>query len=429
MGPLTQRTARAAAIALVAAVTGEGRRLSDLLPGALYDLPPEGRARAQRLAVETLRWADRADRLLGPYLRLKPAPQPLAALRLGAWEVCAGGGQPAGVVNECVSAVRTSRETGAGPGGAGLVNAVLRKVAADGPVKWSTLPVPHLPKALRKRLITAWGKDVAASIEAAHAYGAGLDLTPRDGDVAALADRLGGVALPTGSVRLAQAGQVTALPGWDAGDFWVQDAAAAIPARALHARPGERVADLCAAPGGKTLQLAAVGAAVTAVDVSADRMARVAQNLSRTGLTATLVTADALVWQPEAPFDAVLLDAPCSATGTIRRHPDLPHALDLSGLPDLIALQARLIDRAVALVRPGGRIVYATCSLLPEEGEAQVQAALERHPGLSLDPAALDLPGIDPAWRVPEGLRLRPDHWAETGGMDGFFVAALRVAG
>jgi 16S rRNA (cytosine967-C5)-methyltransferase len=426
---VTQRTARAAAIALVAAVTGEGRRLSDLLPGALDDLPPEGRARAQRLAVETLRWADRADRLLGPYLRLKPAPVPLAALRLGAWEVCAGGGQAAGVVNDCVTAVRTSRETGAGPGGAGLVNAVLRKVAAEGPAKWATLPVPHLPKALRKRLLAAWGKDGVAAIETAHAAGAALDLTPRDGDAAGLAARLGGVALPTGSVRLADAGQVTALPGWDDGAFWVQDAAAAIPARVVHARPGERVADLCAAPGGKTLQLAAAGAAVTAVDVSADRMVRVAQNLARTGLAATLVTADALTWQPDAPFDAVLLDAPCSATGTIRRHPDLPHALDLSGLPDLLALQARLIDRAVALVRPGGRIVYATCSLLPEEGEAQVTAALARHPGLSLDLSALDLPGLDPAWCGPDGLRLRPDLWAETGGIDGFFVAALRVAG
>jgi len=424
-----QRTARAAAIALVAAVTGDGRRLSDLLPRALDDLPPEGRARAQRLAVETLRWADRSDRLLGPYLRLKPAPVPLAALRLGTWEVCAGGGQPAGVVNDCVTSVRTSRETGAGTGGAGLVNAVLRKVAAEGPAKWPTLPVPHLPKALRKRLLAVWGKDGVAAIETAHASGAALDVTPRDGDAAALAARLGGVALPTGSVRLADAGQVTALPGWDTGDFWVQDAAAAIPGRALHPRPGARIADLCAAPGGKTLQLAAAGADVTAVDIAADRMARVAQNLARTGLTARLVTADALQWQTEAPLDAVLLDAPCSATGTIRRHPDLPHALDLSGLPDLIDLQARLIDRAVAMLRPGGRIVFATCSLLPDEGEAQVTAALARHPGLALDPAALDLPGIDPAWRGPEGLRLRPDHWADRGGMDGFFVAGLRVAG
>jgi 16S rRNA (cytosine967-C5)-methyltransferase len=197
----------------------------------------------------------------------------------------------------------------------------------------------------------------------------------------------------------------------------------------LQARPGEHIADLCAAPGGKTLQLAAMGARVTAVDISADRMRHVAENLARTGLAAQVAVADALTWQPDATLDAVLLDAPCSATGTIRRHPDLPHARDLSGLAHLAALQARLIDRAVALVRPGGRIVFATCSLLPEEGEAQVRAALDRHPGLRVDPAALDLAGADPAWRVPEGLRLRPDHWAEHGGLDGFFVTAMQVAG
>ncbi len=426
---MAEQTARAAAIGLVAAVTGEGRLMSDLLPGALAALPPEGRARAQRLAVEALRWADRSDRLLGPYLRMKPAPVPMAALRLGVWEICAGGGQAAGVVNDCVTAVRASRDTGGGPGGAGLVNAVLRRIATEGPAKWDRLPLPRLPKTLRKPLLATWGKDAVAAIEAAHAAGAALDLTPRDGDAERLAADLGGQVLPTGSVRLVAAGQVTALPGWEAGEFWVQDAAAAIPARALHAQAGEHIADLCAAPGGKTLQLAAAGARVTAVDISADRMRRVAENLARTGLAAEVVVADALTWQPEAPVDAVLLDAPCSATGTIRRHPDLPHARDLSGLPDLVAMQARLIDRAVALVRPGGRIVYATCSLLPEEGEAQVRAALARHPGLCVDPAALDLPGINPDWRVPEGLRLRPDFWADRGGLDGFFVAALQVAG
>jgi 16S rRNA (cytosine967-C5)-methyltransferase len=426
---MAEQTARAAAIGLVAAVTGEGRLMSDLLPGALAALPPEGRARAQRLAVEALRWADRADRLLGPYLRLKPGPVPMAALRLGVWEICAGGGQAAGVVNDCVTAVRASKDTGGGPGGAGLVNAVLRRVATEGPAKWDVLPLPRLPKALRKPLLAAWGKEAVAAIEAAHAAGAALDLTPRDGDADRLAARVGGQALPTGSVRLVAAGQVTALPGWDAGEFWVQDAAAAIPARALRVQAGERVVDLCAAPGGKTLQLAAAGARVTAVDISADRTRRVAENLARTVLMAEVVVADALQWQPQAPFDAVLLDAPCTATGTIRRHPDLPHAKDLSGLADLVAMQARLIDRAVALVRPGGRIVYATCSLLPEEGEAQVRAALARHPGLRVDPGALDLPGVDAGWHVPEGLRLRPDFWADRGGIDGFFVAALQVAG
>ena len=191
----------------------------------------------------------------------------------------------------------------------------------------------------------------------------------------------------------------------------------------LHAG-GERVLDLCAAPGGKTLQLAAAGAEVTAVDLSEPRMARVRENLSRCGLTADLITADALEWQPDQAFDAVLLDAPCSATGTIRRHPDLPFVKDGSELPALVDLQARLLDRALGMVRPGGRVVFCTCSLLPEEGEGQLAAALARHPGLRVERVAL--PGVEQAWLTAEGgLRLRPDLWADRGGMDGFFMVRL----
>jgi len=157
-------------------------------------------------------------------------------------------------------------------------------------------------------------------------------------------------------------------------------------------------------------------------------MRRVRENLERTGLTAELVVADALEWTPEVPFDAVLLDAPCSATGTIRRHPDLPIAKAKADFGGLFALQTELMDRALTMLRPGGRFVYCTCSLLPEEGEAQVVAALDRHAGLALDPAAFDLPGIAPEWRIEQGLRLRPDHWPELGGIDGFFIAALRKA-
>jgi 16S rRNA (cytosine967-C5)-methyltransferase len=316
---------------------------------------------------------------------------------------------------------------------AGLVNAVLRKVAAEGEA-WAGLPPQRLPGWLRGRLLSAWGAQAVAAIERAHAAGAPLDLTPRDGDAAALAARLGGAVaatvLPTGSLRLSGAPQVSALPGFAEGAFWVQDAAAALPARVLAPRPGERVADLCAAPGGKTLQLAAAGAEVTAVDVSADRMARLAENLARTGLAAHCVVADARDWRPEAPPDAILLDAPCTATGTIRRHPDLPFVRRPEDVKPLVALQADLIDRALALLRPGGRLLYATCSLLPEEGERQVAAALARHPGLAADPGALALPGVEPDWRTPEGgLRLRPDFWAEAGGMDGFYLVLCRKPG
>ena len=208
----------------------------------------------------------------------------------------------------------------------------------------------------------------------------------------------------------------------------MQDAAAALPARLLAAQPGERVLDLCAAPGGKTLQLAAAGAEVVALDISAPRAERLRQNLARTGLSAQVVVADALAWQPEAPFGAILLDAPCSATGTLRRHPDLPFVKDGSEVAGLVALQAALIDRALGWLKPGGRLVYAVCSLLPEEGEAQLAAALARHPGLAVERA--DLPGVEAGWWTADGgLRTRPDLWAAQGGMDGFFMARLHTPG
>ncbi|NOR29763.1 MAG: methyltransferase domain-containing protein, partial [Sulfitobacter sp.] len=247
-------------------------------------------------------------------------------------------------------------------------------------------------------------------------------------DPAALAEAVGGVVLPTGSVRVTDAGQVTAMPGFAEGDWWVQDAAAALPVKILAPQKGEAVLDLCAAPGGKTMQLAAAGAQVTAVDSSKPRMQRVRENLARVHLPAKVVVVDAR--QFEGRFDAILLDAPCSATGTIRRHPDLPHAKDGSEFAELIELQSEMIDHAWSLLNPGGRLVFCTCSLLPDEGEVQVDEALERHPDMSVDRTALDIEGVDPAWISSEGgLRLRPDYWADRGGMDGFYIACLRKAG
>jgi 16S rRNA (cytosine967-C5)-methyltransferase len=411
--------ARRAALDLVNGVRIGRRALSDMaVPDAL---PPEERARAARLATETLRWAGRADRMLGPHLRQRPPEEVLNLLRLGTVELCVDGAAAHGVVDAAVTLAKGDPATRRQ---AGLANAVLRRVSEEA-AKWDALPVPELPKWLRKRLLAAWGKAAVAAMEAAHAAGAPLDLTPRDGDAAALAAAVGGEALPTGSVRLPSA-QVTALPGYAEGRFWVQDAAAALPARVLAPAPGAAVLDLCAAPGGKTMQLAAMGARVTALDISGPRMARVTENLARTGLSAETVVADALTWEG-GPYDAVLLDAPCTATGTIRRHPDLPYVKEEAQVADLAALQAALIDRALTFVRPGGRVVFCTCSLLPEEGEAQVDAALARHPGLATVPEALALPGVDPAWIGPQGLRLRPDLWADRGGMDGFFIACLRA--
>ncbi len=413
---------RAAAAHLLDQILGEHRQMADLLAtGALDRLEAPDRARAQRLATQTLRGMERADRILKKHLRKPPPLTVMNILRMGTVELCLGG-DAHGVVNECVGLIAGNKRFSKLKG---LVNAVLRKVAADGPAEWAILRVPHLPKWLRAPLTEAYGAKAVAGFEAAHFAGAPLDLTAKL-DAAALADAVGGTVLPTGSVRVHDGGQVSTLPGFDTGDWWVQDAAAAIPARMLGAAKGEAVLDMCAAPGGKTLQLAAAGADVTALDISEARMARVRENLGRTGLDARLVTGDALTHQGR--YDAILLDAPCSATGTIRRHPDLPHARDGSEIGDLIALQAAMLDHGLSLLKPGGRLLYCTCSLLPDEGECQVEAALARHPGMTVDRGALDLPGIDPAWITEEGgLRLRPDYWAEAGGMDGFYIALLRA--
>ncbi len=421
---------RGAALALLRGVIEGGRRLDEQAAdpaGPLAGLDPPARARAGRLAGQALRQAGRSDRLLGPLLRRRPAPAVHAALWLALAETFAEGAPPHAAVDAAVALVRRA----SGPGAAAMANAVLRRAVAAGTGRWAGLAPAKLPGWMRRPMVAAWGGATVAAIEAAHAVPPPLDLTLRDPARAAdWAARLGAERLPTGSLRLAHAGQVSGLPGYAEGAWWVQDAAAALPARILAVRAGERAADLCAAPGGKTLQLAAAGARVTAVDASAARLDRLRANLARTGLAAEVVAADLRAWAPADPFPAVLLDAPCTATGTIRRHPDLTFLRGADALAALVALQAALIDRALAITAPGGRLVYAVCSLLPEEGEAQLAAALARHPGLAADPAALALPGVDPAWRTPDGgLRLRPDRWAERGGMDGFFIACLRRAG
>lgn len=414
--------ARRSAIYLLDQVLGEGRLLSECLgAGALDKLAPDDRARAQRLAVETLRGLERADRLLSRHLR-KSTPLPVQnALRVGTVELVQGAAAH-GVVNAMVNIVGKSRRHSHLKG---LVNAVLRKVADEVPEAWDKLRVPRLPKWLRAPLVQAWGSEAVAGMERAHFNGAPLDLTTKPG-TGPMPD--GAVELPTGSHRLTEPGQVSALPGYSEGNWWVQDAAAALPVKVLNPQPGETVLDLCAAPGGKTMQLAAAGAIVTALDVSESRLARVRENLGRTGLTARVIAGDAL--EHDERYDAVLLDAPCSATGTIRRHPDLPQAKDGSEFGELIELQAQMLAHAWTLVKPGGRLIYCTCSLLPDEGEVQIEEALDMFPDATIDLAALDLPGIEAGWITEEGgLRLRPDYWANTGGMDGFYVACLRKTG
>lgn len=413
--------ARRTAHHLLMEITTDGRLMAELIAGgALARLDNDDRARAQRLATEALRGMDRADRMLKPYLKKTPPDHVMNALRLGVIELC-GGEAAHGVVNAYVELVARNKRTQSMKG---LTNAILRKIADEGPASWNKRAIPLTPGWLRQPLVAAWGRDAVLGMEAAHFAGAPLDLTAK-GDPSAVATAVGGTVLPSGSVRVVNAGQVSSLPGYTTGDWWVQDAAAAIPVKALGDVKGLKVLDLCAAPGGKAMQLAALGANVTALDVSERRMERVTENLARVGLKAETVISDAFAFEQDG-FDAILLDAPCSATGTIRRHPDLPYAKDGSEFAALIDQQEAMIDHALSLLKPGGRLVFCTCSLLPDEGEVQVEEALERHPGLTTAPNALTLAGIDPAWITPEGgLRLRPDYWAELGGMDGFYIAVL----
>ena len=403
--------ARAAAAKAMTAATKNGVMFRDTFQDVT--LPPSEMARAQRLAIGALRFAHRSDQLLGPHLRMKPEDEVMNLLRLALFEIYSGAPSHA-AVDGAVDLASKSKK--------GLVNAVLRNVQRTG-TDWNSLGAPKLPKWLKKPLTQAWSKATVEAMEAVHASEPPLDLTLKDQDSAAhWAKELGADILPNGSLRLVKAGQVSTLPGFVEGAWWVQDAGATIAAKQLAPKENESVLDLCAAPGGKTMQLAAAGAQVTALDISGPRLKRLEENLKRTGLSATLVTTDALHWDPDTEFDAILLDAPCSATGTLRRHPDLAFAKDGSELTALIPLQAALIDTALGWLKPGGRLIYCTCSLFPDEGEAQIEEALERHALKLIIPEA---DWIDPAWKMDLGLRLRPDQWAEIGGIDGFFVAHL----
>jgi 16S rRNA (cytosine967-C5)-methyltransferase len=315
------------------------------------------------------------------------------------------------------TAVALTRARGLAPF-AGLVNAVLRRVAQAGAAALVDLDGPRLDTPAW--LWASWG-DNARAIAIAHQHEAPLDVTLRPG--APIPD--GGELLPTGSVRFPPGTRVTEIPGFDTGEFWVQDAAAALPARLLGAQPGERVADLCAAPGGKTAQLASAGAIVTAVERDPQRLARLRDNLRRCRLSAETIQADATAWTSSSKFDAILLDAPCSATGTIRRHPDIAYTKRPRDVRSLIDTQDKLLAAAAAMLRPGGRLIFAVCSLQPEETVPRIEAALTRHP-LREQPFTADELAILPESLTEHGfLRTLPSLWPERAGMDGFFAARL----
>jgi 16S rRNA (cytosine967-C5)-methyltransferase len=317
---------------------------------------------------------------------------------------------------------------------AGLVNAVLRRCAREGQplideVKSQTLDVPPW---LLARWIAHYGETVARNIALAIGYEPSLDITVKS-DAAQWATRLHGETLATGSVRTLLQGSVTMLPGFAEGQWWVQDAAAALPARLFGDVAGKTIADLCAAPGGKTVQLAHAGARVTAVDRSPNRVTRLRENLARLGLEAETATADATEWQGgngSGGFDGILVDAPCASTGTIRRHPDVAWLRQEADIGALMALQKRLLQKAIALLKPGGTLVYCTCSLEPEEGERAISALLATESTVRRAPIdAGEVAGLAEIVTAEGDLRTLPCHLPHDdprlGGLDGFYAARL----
>lgn len=312
----------------------------------------------------------------------------------------------------------------------GLVNAVLRRLASEGAERVQRQDAARLntPAWLWRSWSNAYGEDHARAIAAAHLKEAPLDLTVRNDDDA-WCEKLQATKLPTGSLRRPAGGAVTALPGYAEGAWWIQDAAASLPAQLFDQLQGSDVVDLCAAPGGKTAQLASAGGRVTAVDRSTRRLDRLVANLQRLGLAVQSIAADAMTWRPERPADAVLLDAPCTATGAIRRHPDVPHLKHPEDVARLAVVQENLLHAAVDMLRPGGMLVYCTCSLEPEEGPDRIEALLRSGAPVERRPIGPD--EIGPAdWLTPRGdLRTLPCHLREYDGIDGFYAARLVKSG
>ncbi|WP_174279196.1 RsmB/NOP family class I SAM-dependent RNA methyltransferase [Sphingomonas bacterium] len=411
--------ARRSALRLLDAVLRRGQALDAAMPGATRELPrSDDRAFAHAIAAEVLRRLPDLDALIDGATRqtLPPDAKARMALRIALVQALVLGTPPHAAIATVLPLVDGGPRK--------LVHGVFGTLTRAGVL----LPeAPTLPEAVADRWSIAWGEDMVAAAGCAIAAPPPLDVTLR-GDAP---EGLGGISLAPGHRRLERGTAVTDLPGYAEGAWWVQDIAASIPARLLGTppEPGATVLDLCAAPGGKTMQLAAAGWRTVAVDGSQSRLARLRDNLHRTRLKADVVRADLLEWSPAEPAAAVLLDAACSATGIFRRHPDVLHRARPAVIEAAATLQAQLLARAAAWVRPGGTLVYAACSLEPEEGEEQIGRFMAAHLEFEIDPVR--------AGELPDGIAPDPRGWVRTlpgmvagqGGCDGFFVVRLRRAG
>jgi 16S rRNA (cytosine967-C5)-methyltransferase len=421
---------RRLALTALARILGKQRHLEDAMAEAeaalCADIEPRDRAFAHNLVATTLRRLGQIDALIDALL-----DRPMPAKALGARNILRLGGAqlmflgtPAHAVVD--TAVNLAAGAGQGPYKK-LINAVLRRAASEGAKIIAGQDAGRLntPDWLWQSWSQAYGNETAANIAEAHLQVPDTDLTVKS-DAVGWAEKLGGTVLPGGSVRLTGSVRAAALAGYSEGAWWVQDAAASLPARLFGDVAGLRIADLCAAPGGKTAQLAHAGAHVTAIDRSHKRLARLAENLTRLGLEADLVCADAFDWRPDAPLDAVLLDAPCSATGTIRRHPDIQRTRVPEEVSHAAAVQAKLAAHAAELLAPGGVLVFATCSLDRQEGPEVTANLLASDDRLRRAPiSATEIGGLAEAITADGDLRSLPCHLGALGGMDGFYAARL----
>ncbi len=416
----------AAGILLNAALEGRGGLDSALSFREIADLPGPDRAFARAVAMAALRRLGEIDQILDRRLQKSPPLAVRTILRVALAQMLVLDTPAFAAVSTAVKLAE--RDTKTRPY-KNLVNAVLRGVGRDGP--GLTTAESNLPEWLAARWRATYGEAGLAALALAAREEPATDLSLKpELDPAAVAADVEGEAMTGGTVRTGRRGDVAGWPGFEDGGWWVQDAAAAIPARLLAPKAGETVIDLCAAPGGKTLQLAASGASVVALDRSDTRLKRLRANLERTDLSAEVVAVPAEDWEDDRLFDAVLLDAPCTATGTFRRNPEVLRATKPADVAKLADVQHRLLDTAAARVRPGGRLVYCVCSMEREEGETQIIAFLRRNAEFRTVAAVpVELGAPDEAL-TPEGwLRILPSMWAEKGGLDGFFVARLdRVA-
>lgn len=415
----------AAGVLLNAALEKRGGMDEALNQPALQALPAPDRAFARAVAMAALRRLGEIDQILDRRLQKAPPLPVRTILRIALAQTLVLETPAFAAVSTAVKLAE--RDPKARPY-KNLVNAVLRGIGRDGP--GLTTATSNLPDWIAARWRGAYGEPLLEGLALATREEPLTDLSLKPGaDPAAVADAVDGEVLPGGTVRTGRRGDVAGWPGYDEGGWWVQDAAAAVPARLLDVKAGQTALDMCAAPGGKTLQLAAAGASVVALDRSEARLKRLQRNFERTGLPVEVVAVPAEDWDDARTFDAVLLDAPCTATGTYRRNPEVLRATRPADVAKLADVQHRLLDAAAERVKPGGRLVYCVCSLEREEGETQIIAFLRRNPTFRTVAAVPTTVGAPDEALTPEGwLRILPAHWPEKGGLDGFFIALLERA-